>query len=177
MSQREMLGARIEASLKRLVDADPRENQEVVARALWNEFGGERKSALQTRIEHKEHRIQQIRREIQDLEEELSEVKSEKAALQDQLEDIGSRKEAYQASIDDILDDAEAGRRDERIVPATLGELAKEFAKDPEQVHEDIKQRAIDQSRRIATTAFVSPMDDSNVEHGAVGEVWGDSDE
>ncbi|MDS0284766.1 hypothetical protein [Haloarcula onubensis] len=177
MSDQEMLGARIDATLKRLVDADQRSNQDVVARALWNEFGGERKSAIETRIEHKNHRISQIRDEIEDLQEELEEVKDEKAALQDQLEGIGDRKEAYRDALDSILDAAESGEREKRITPETLNDLAKEHAKDPEDIHEDIKQRAIDQSRKIATTAFVSPMDEANIEHGAVADVWGDSDE
>jgi len=172
-----MLGARIDETLKRLVDADPRSNQDVVARALWNEFGGERKSAIETRIEHKNHRINQIQSEIEDLEGELEEIKSEKAALEDQLEGIGDRKQAYRDALDSILDAAESGERKKRITPEMLNDVATEHAKDPEDIHEDIIDRAVEQERRLSTKAFVKPMDDPNIEHGPVAEVWGDDDE
>jgi predicted nuclease with TOPRIM domain len=177
MGEKELLGARIDDTLKRLVDADSRTNQEVVARALWNEYGGERKGAIETRIEHKENRIKQVKSEIHDLQDELEEIQSEKAALEDQLEDIGDRKEAYKDALDEVLDSAESGERSARIVPATLNDIAKEHAKDPDDVHSDIKQRAVEQERRLSTTAFVSPQDEPDIVAGPVAEIWGDSDE
>jgi len=60
---RERLVAEIPEELKRLADADERTNQEIVEAALWREFGGERKAALDRRIEEIENRLGMVKRE------------------------------------------------------------------------------------------------------------------
>jgi len=172
-----MLGARIEAELKRLVDADPRDNQDIVAAALWDEFGGQRQSAIEKRIEHKDRRIMQVKKEIRDLEEELETVQSEKAALQHQLDKMETATTAYDDDLDDILDAAESGERETRIIPAALSDLAERHGESPEDIHETLKQRAIEQERAIQARMFVPAMHEENVPRGTVNNVWGDDDE
>ena len=77
----EMLSARVPEELKRLVDADERDNQEVVRAALWREFGGERKASIDRRIEEKENRINMIEREKNERERELEQEQTELEAL------------------------------------------------------------------------------------------------
>ena len=173
MSDEVMLGARIDPDLKRLIDADPRSNQDVVAAALWDEFGGHRKSGLEIRIEHKEDRIQQIQSEIHDLEEELAEVREEKASLERRLEEMDDADEAYEDDIDRILDEAEAGDRETLIIPATLDSVAERHGMKPEQVHTDIKTRAVEQERTLRTHWFVAPMDERDTPDGYITDVWG----
>jgi len=93
-----MLSARIPAELKRLVDVDERTNQDVVQAALWREFGGERKAAIDRRIEEKESRINIIERErqerVREIEEERKELdalKAKKDKVQTKAEDEHSR--------------------------------------------------------------------------------------
>ncbi|MFB6186442.1 MAG: hypothetical protein ABEI86_06195 [Halobacteriaceae archaeon] len=64
---------------------DRRSNQEIIEAALWDEFGGERKSAIQRRIEEKKRRISNIESEKNERERELEEQQEELEKLQRQL--------------------------------------------------------------------------------------------
>lgn len=86
----EMLSARVPEELKQLVNADGRNNQEVVRAALWREFGGERKSDLERRLEEKENRIAMIQREKNERERELDREQQEAEALRSKLEAVSS---------------------------------------------------------------------------------------
>lgn len=171
-----MLGARIDPDLKKLVDADPRDNQDIVAAALWDEFGGQRQSAIEKRIEHKDRRIMQIKKELGDLEEELSAVKHEKAALERQLEKMQDSTQAYQQALEQVLDARESGEREALLIPATLEDIAKEHGKDPSEVHQDLKTRAAKQKRELRAADFV-PYNSDPEESGWVADLWGDEGE
>ena len=86
MSDREMLGVRVPDDLKALVDADDRTNQEIVEAALWREYGGERQSALERRIEEKKRRISMIESERNERNRELNEMQDELEALESKLD-------------------------------------------------------------------------------------------
>jgi len=81
-----MLSGRVPEELKQLVDADPRDNQEVLRAALWREMGGERMASLERRIEEKQNRINMIEREKNERERELEEERDELEALKLKLE-------------------------------------------------------------------------------------------
>lgn len=173
---RSMLGARVDPDLKRLVDADPRDNQDVVSAALWDEFGGKRRSALEVRIEHKDRRISQIETEVSDLEKEKAAIERERESLKQQLEEMEDSTERYENDLDAVLDEKQSGDREGRIIPETLSDLAEQHGKDPEDVYEDIKDRAVEQGREMRTQMFVSPMNESDVEDGWITEIWGDDE-
>lgn len=78
----QMLSVRVPEELKSLVNADDRTNQEVVRAALWREFGGERKAAIDRRIEEMENRIGMIERERNERERELEQKRNELESLQ-----------------------------------------------------------------------------------------------
>jgi len=95
----EMLSSRVPQELKDLVDADPRNNQEVVRAALWREFGGERLGDLERRIKEKEQRISIIEEERQKRESEIDDLQRERSALREKYEEKQAEKE-------DSLEDA-----------------------------------------------------------------------
>lgn len=82
----ERLVAEIPSDLKGLVDADPRDNKEVVIAALWREFGGKRKGVLERRIEEKKRRLSIIESERNERQRELTETKQELENLQERYE-------------------------------------------------------------------------------------------
>jgi len=84
----ERLVAEISPDLKNLVDADPRNNKEVVKAALWREFGGERQGALERRVEEKRKRISIVESERNERERELDEHRNELQALETRLENM-----------------------------------------------------------------------------------------
>lgn len=86
MSEREMLSGRVPAELCDLVRADPRDNQEVIETALWREFGGQRKGAIDRRIEEKKRRISTIESEKNERERELEDEQHALEALQERRE-------------------------------------------------------------------------------------------
>ena len=89
-----MLSGRIPSELKELVDADRRNNQEVLRSALWREFGGERRSDIERRIEEKERRISMVRTERDERDREIETMEQELSALRRKLEETESRREA-----------------------------------------------------------------------------------
>lgn len=107
VSDEERLVAEIPADLKALVDADARTNKEIVQAALWREFGGERKGALDRRIEEQKRRI--------------SIIESEKNERQRELEDAEQTLEALKKKRE-AADEVDTSRREElfdkvRMVP------------------------------------------------------------
>jgi len=102
VSERVMLSARVPEELKDLVDADKRDNQEIVRAALWREFGGERLGDIERRIEEKENRIKMYTEEIEDRESELNEEKRELQALKQK------RQKEKQQSKEDVQESLEA---------------------------------------------------------------------
>ena len=84
----EMLSFRVPPELKELVDADPRNNQEIGQAALWREFGGERLGAIERQIEEKRKRVQLVEREKENRESELQELKKEIEALEDKADAV-----------------------------------------------------------------------------------------
>lgn len=98
----ERLVAEIPAELKDLVDADRRTNKEVVKAALWREFGGERKSSLERRIEEKKHRISMIESERNERNRELEDERTELDALEQKLGAVEEQADEYEAVLRDI---------------------------------------------------------------------------
>jgi DNA repair exonuclease SbcCD ATPase subunit len=88
-----MLSTRVPPELKRFVDADERDNQEVVRAALWREFGGEKKAAMDRRIEEIDQRISMVAREKNERDRELEQLREDKEALLEKREQTQSREE------------------------------------------------------------------------------------
>jgi septal ring factor EnvC (AmiA/AmiB activator) len=88
VSEKERLVAEIPEDLKRLVDADRRSNKEVVEAALWREFGGQRKAALDRRIEEKERRRSMVESERNERNRELETIDQELEALRAKRDNI-----------------------------------------------------------------------------------------
>lgn len=95
----ERLIADIPSELKRLVDADSRTIKSVVQSALWSEYGGHRKGALETRIEEQQNRIAMIEAEIDDRRQELATERQKLESLQAKLD----RDRTY---VDDVVEEA-----------------------------------------------------------------------
>lgn len=151
----EWLGARIPSTLKRLVDADPRDNQDVVEAALWREFGGERRSALETRIRHKDQRVEQIEAEIADLQEELRTVEKEREALVGQLDELETDRDAFESALEDVLDGLETGEP-ARVFSehGVIEQLAEQHDTTPTDLMTDLKHRAAEQGRDLTVAQF-----------------------
>lgn len=92
-NEEERLVAEIPAELKGFVDADNRSNKEVVIAALWREFGGERMSALDRRIEEKERRVSMIKSEKNERERELERHREDLEQLRAKRSEVTSKKE------------------------------------------------------------------------------------
>jgi len=93
--ERERLVAEIPSELKALVDADERTNREIVEAALVTEFGGEKKAAIERRIEQRKQRISLLEseknersREIEEEEEEIERLRAKKNAAVDAKQTI-----------------------------------------------------------------------------------------
>lgn len=99
-----MLSGRVPEELKRLVDADERDNQDVLRAALWREFGGERLAPIERRIEEKKDRIGMIERERNERNRELGEKKEELKSLRRKKEEMENAKEQQQEQLQDVVE-------------------------------------------------------------------------
>jgi len=82
-----MLSGRVPKELKRLVDADERDNQDVLQAALWAEFGGEREGALKKRLEEQKRRKTIVEEERKSRDEEIEEIQQTINRLKEKIED------------------------------------------------------------------------------------------
>jgi chromosome segregation ATPase len=72
--------------VKALLDADERSNSDVVESALVAEYGGEKKAAIERRVEEKERRIATIESERNERQREIDELRDEIESLKQQQE-------------------------------------------------------------------------------------------
>lgn len=98
-----MIGVRIPAELKALVDADRRTNQEVVEAALWTEFGGESKGAVDRRINEIDRRIEAVETERQNRDREIEELRNKKESLQTKKSQMQEARDSLVAQCADTL--------------------------------------------------------------------------
>jgi chromosome segregation ATPase len=88
---RVMMAVRIPAQLKAFVDADDRDNQEVVEVALLREFGGEKVARIDQKIDELDRRISNVKSEKNDRERELQNLKEKKEQMleaKDRTDDV-----------------------------------------------------------------------------------------
>lgn len=181
MSQDEIqLKVRVPEDLKDLVDADSRNNKEVVKAALWNEFGGRKKSALEAKKQHKEEQMQAIQNEIEAEREDKRRVQQEIEAIQAKIERMDEEEVGTTEFVDGLLDELEDASI-QHLVPDVI-ESREEFGRldeSAEELHELAKERAVEQGRTLRTSHFMSYQEASR--HSGmqplVTEAWGDDGE
>jgi len=129
-----MFSGRVPEELKQLVDADPRDNQEVLRAALWREMGGERMASLDRRIEEKKNRIGMIEREKNERERELQEE-------QDELEALEKKREKMEEQESELMQDVKEKLENVTLEPDNPGVQAQAERVDmePTELIEEIK--------------------------------------
>jgi len=87
--------------VKAMLDADPRSNSEAVEAALVAEYGGEKMTAVERRLDEYDRRISMIDSEINEREREKRELGEEKNALEERVE---QRRTRFEQQLDDVAD-------------------------------------------------------------------------
>lgn len=103
MTDRETLIAEVPSELKDLVDADSRFNREVVEAALWKEYGGHKKSALEQRVTEQKNRISMIEGEVDARHEELERERRKLEAFREKLDERQSFRETMLSEAEGVL--------------------------------------------------------------------------
>lgn len=138
----ERLVAELPSELKHRVDADPRDNKQVVIAALQTEFATEEEAAVQRRIEEKEERIATLKGERNEREREIEQNMEELESLQRRLDSIDANEEAKQDSIDNRLEELE---RVQMVIdeshPSVQGLAREHFNGDAEAALEAMQER------------------------------------
>jgi len=142
MSNRELLGARIPPELKKLVDADPRSNQDIVEAALWAEFGGRKKSALEAKKDHKLDQLEAIDASIESEKKERRRVQEQVDAIDAQIERIEEEGPVYEDDLVELLDDFANSRAVFPRYKSEVTDISETHAKSLKQVISDIKDYA-----------------------------------
>jgi Skp family chaperone for outer membrane proteins len=103
MSDKSQVKVYLPEDLHDLLNADSRSNSEVVEAALWREFGGKKKAALEQRSDELRQRISMVQRERNDRERELEELQNALQDVKTQLSERQSRKEQIvQEAVDEL---------------------------------------------------------------------------
>lgn len=113
MSGKSQVKVYLPEELHDLLNAEKRSNSEIVESALWTEFGGHRKSALEKRVEEKEKRMETIQEEIENREEELEEQARELEAFKSKLEDKHSERKKREETLREARDVIREDKRTE----------------------------------------------------------------
>lgn len=100
----ERLVAEIPSYLKQRVDADPRDNRQVVIESLESEFQTAEDAAVRRRINEKERRISNVKSERDSRNEELERLRSEVKSLEKQLETVEEMEQRKENAIDERLE-------------------------------------------------------------------------
>lgn len=131
--------------VKAMLDADPESNSEAVESALVTRYGGEKKTAIERKIEEKERRLSNLRSERNERNRAIEQLEQEREGLESQLEKIESvddrRNEAIDDFIDEMIDLGATPPADHHRV-AALGD--KWFEGDTSEAATAIKERAAD---------------------------------
>lgn len=181
MSEEVQLKVRIEQPLKRLVDADERANKEVVRAALWREFGGERRAAVDVRIEHKLNRVETIEAELNDLRRERDERVEELESLRSRRDELESSAMAKDAFIADLLDRLAAGEFSHLTVDVIRAtDESDAIGESAQMIHEALVEAAAEDERPFYNTHFMDKQDAQrkvrNDEQYILGDAGGETD-
>jgi len=168
----------IDDELWDMMDVDRRTKKEIVETALWEHYGGRKKTSLEAKLEHKKNERKAVKQSIEAEEEQLERVDREIRAIETKIEKFDKTEDAYYSALDDLLDRLESDDL-RRLVPAACADVGENFGKDPEEVHDDAKERAANQERELLTTRFMPPGEADDIpmhERETVVEAWGDDD-
>lgn len=174
------LFTRIPEELKDLVDADSRANKEVVKAALWSEFGGRKKSALEAKKQHKLEQLQAIEKEIEAERKDKNRVRSEIEALEAKIERMDEEQVSSIEFVERLLDELEDGDI-RHLVPdvITSRDGYDRLDEGADELHELAKERAVEQERPLRESEFMT-YEEAQATDGMtdlVTEAWGDDDE
>lgn len=111
-NDRTMLSGRVDPQVKALVDAYDDNNQDVLNRALWQFFGGEKKSTIETRIQNKRKQLQAAEEALEAERENVCEIQEELDSLIQQREQFEAKEQAAEELFEAAKDDLENTPRD-----------------------------------------------------------------
>lgn len=149
---------RIPEDLKETVDRHPDSNQDITARALRKEVGLNGKTELDIRIEQKERRIDNVRKEIDELEDVLADHMGDLEELKERRKQLTEPDEKRLEDIDEILDEMVETGRNMWPESNTVGRIATDhFNADRDAAFEAIKDRSEERDLNIPNEQFTEP--------------------
>jgi len=103
MSDKSQVKVYLPKELHELLNADQRNNSEVVESALWREFGGKRKAVAEVQLEQKEKQLGAVRSEKDELETEESRLSQQVTALRERVNGLEDTEKELDTDLDELL--------------------------------------------------------------------------
>ena len=147
----ETIAARIPPELKRIVDAHPNTNKDIITKALWREFGGEDKSVVKHEIQEKKDEIAMLEQQIKDREERIQEKRQKLKALNAKLGEIKeeeTEEEIHREELIQSLKSSEARENNANVI-----KVSRELEMEPSEVV-DIMVERFDKERKGTDSRF-----------------------
>lgn len=132
----------LDDTLYRFLDADHRSKKDAVETSLTREYGGEKQSALDVRIEHAENRIDLLSSEIEDLKLERERQRQELEALRAQREEIAEEEQSYEDALGEFLEEFANSRAVLTRFRSEAKEIAAEHGVTLDTIEEDLRELA-----------------------------------
>jgi len=132
--------------VKAMLDADSRSNSDVVEAALITEFGGERETALERRVEEKQRRKSNLESEMNERRREIETVEEEIRGLKERLETQQEQRSMFIAEAAEKLEPAEwySSLSKEEQIPDTDSEAVQSLAEQTDITADELRAEVVD---------------------------------
>jgi len=171
MSDKSQVKVYLPKELHELLNADQRNNSEVVESALWREFGGKRKAVAEVQLEQKEKQLGAVRSEKDELETEESRLSQQVTALRERVNGLEDTEKELDTDLDELLTHLEDSGQHVWPNAENVRDLATAHNTDPEDIIVQLKERAAEEGRDIYHTQFQRADMVKNVTPRPIGEV------
>jgi DNA repair exonuclease SbcCD ATPase subunit len=105
--------------LHSLLNADSRSNSEAVEAALWAEYGGQKKAAIEVRLENKRTQLEAAKGTLEDERANVAELREEVSRLEAMVEKTEAQEDQY----DDLLESLESELYDGANITESRGKV------------------------------------------------------
>ncbi len=158
MSGKSQVKVYLPDELHALLNADSRSNSEAVEAALWAEYGGQKKAAIEVRLENKRNELEAAKTTLEDDRKNVVELREEVERLERMADTVEDKDEQRLEDIDEILDEMVQTGRNLWPESNSVERIAAEhYNADRERAFEEIKARAEDRDLNIPDEQFTEP--------------------
>lgn len=158
MSDKSQVKVYLPEELHNLLNADSRSNSEAVEAALWAEYGGQKKAAIEVRLDNKRTELEAAKGTLEDEQKNVAELRQEVAKLEQMVDTVEDQEAQRIEDIDELLDEMrETGRHVWEDSGPVQRIATDHYQGDTSDTFEAIKERCEERGLEIPEQQFEEP--------------------